>query len=480
MDFLDPGASVYLIGIGGTAMASLAGMLKECGYRVSGSDSGVYPPMSIFLKRLGIPVHEGYSEQHLEPAPGLVVIGNALSRGNPEVEAVLERGLRYESMARVVKEMFLRGRESLVVAGTHGKTTTSSILAWILDAAGLEPGFLIGGIAENFSSSFRVPRRPGGLFVIEGDEYDTAFFDKGPKFVHYLPRAVIVTSVEFDHADIYPDLESVKLAFRRLVNLAPRSGVIVADGESAAVAECVAGAFCPVERFGFAAGEWTARNVEHTAQATRFEVYRDGRFFLRAEWPLPGEHNVRNALAAVAVAARYGAGAEALARALASFQGVKRRMELRGEAGGVIVVDDFAHHPTAIRETLRAARARFTGRRLWAVLEPRSNTLRRRVFEKELGEALALADRVLLAGVFRSANIPEAARLRPERVVEGLVGRGVEAGFFATADDIVAAIMPQLESGDVVVVMSNGGFDNIHEKILKNATEAQRHRAKEP
>ncbi len=264
-------------------MASLAGMLKESGYRVSGSDSGVYPPMSTFLERLGISVHEGYAASHLEPPPDLVVVGNALSRGNEEIEATLDRGLRYESMALVVKELFLRGRESVVVAGTHGKTTTTALLAWMLEVAGFQPGFLAGGIVENFASSFRLPRHPGGWFVIEGDEYDTAFFDKGPKFLHYLPRSVILTSVEYDHADIYPKLASVKLAFQRLVNLVPRTGVMVACGESPAVEECVARAFCRVERYGLGEnGQWWARDIEWNGEATRFRAYRAGRLFVEA------------------------------------------------------------------------------------------------------------------------------------------------------------------------------------------------------
>lgn len=465
--FLTPGAAVHLIGICGTGMASLAGLLQESGYRVTGSDSNVYPPMSTFLEELGIPVQQGYAAENLEPPPDLVVVGNALSRGNVEIEVMLDRALRYESMARVLKELFLRGRESLVVAGTHGKTTTSSLLAWILDAAGLAPGFLIGGIAENFASGFRTPHGPGGWFVIEGDEYDTAYFDKGPKFLHYLPQAMILTSIEYDHADIYADLDSIKTAFRRLVNLAPGRGLIVAHGESASVEECVSRAFCPVERYGFAGScFWRAQNVEHSGEWTRFEIYRGGERFLKAEMPLPGRHNVLNALAATALAARYEVSAEVICRALRSFRGIKRRMELRGEVAGVAVMDDFAHHPTAIRETLRAVRLRFPGRRIWALLEPRSNTLRRRVFEKELSASFDGADQVIIAGVYRSGNIPEAERLVPECVVENLVRRGLSARYFPSAQAIVEAIAPEVRSGDVIVVMSNGGFEGIHEKLL--------------
>jgi UDP-N-acetylmuramate: L-alanyl-gamma-D-glutamyl-meso-diaminopimelate ligase len=465
MEFLRPGAHVHLIGICGTAMASLAGMLQEDGYRVTGSDSGVYPPMSTQLAALGIAAQEGYDAARLDPAPDLVVIGNALSRGNPEVEETLNRGLRYESMAVVVKELYLRGRGSLAVAGTHGKTTTTSLLAWILECAGRRPGFLIGGVAGNFSASFRRPA-DSGCFVIEGDEYDTAFFDKGPKFLHYLPRAVILTSVEFDHADIYRDLGEVKTAFRRLVNLVPGNGVIVAWAGSAAVRECLSRAFCPVITYGLSASDWTARELRADEAGTRFEIWRGSERLVEARTVMSGEHNALNALGACALASHYGVAPEVLAQALATFQGVKRRLEVRGEMNGVAVVDDFAHHPTAIQETLRAARARFPGRRLWAVLEPRSNTLRRRVFERELVQALALADRVVVAAVHRPEAIPEPERLDAARVAEALQAQRKPASYLAAPGEILDAITPQLQPGDVVVIMSNGGFGGIHEALL--------------
>jgi UDP-N-acetylmuramate: L-alanyl-gamma-D-glutamyl-meso-diaminopimelate ligase len=467
LGFLAPGAHVHLIGIAGTAMASLAGMLKQSGYRVSGSDTGVYPPMSTQLARLGIAVEDGYAASHLDPAPDLVVIGNAISRGNPEVEEVLNRGLRYESMAVVVAELYLRGSEPLVVAGTHGKTTTTSMLAWILECAGRRPGFLIGGVPQNFTESFRRPPDRDGCFVIEGDEYDTAFFDKGPKFLHYLPRAAILTSVEFDHADIYKDLDAVKLAFKRLVNLVPSQGVIVAWAESAAVRECTARAFCPVISYGLQSGDWTARDLRSDESGTRFEVWRGTERLFCAEMQMAGEHNVLNALAACALASHYHVPADTLRQALAGFQGVKRRLEVRGEKSGVTVVDDFAHHPTAIRQTLRAARRRFPGRRVWAILEPRSNTLRRSVFESELVEALGEADRVVIAAVYRPESIPEAERLEPRRVIEGLNRQGKQAVLLPDAAEIVGAVAPQIQKGDVIVVMSNGGFGGIHERLLE-------------
>lgn len=465
--WLAPGARVHLIGVAGTAMASLAGMLKESGYHVTGSDTGVYPPMSTQLEQLGIVVQDGYAAAHLDPAPDLVVIGNALSRGNPEVEEVLNRGLRYESMAVVVKELYLRRSESLVVAGTHGKTTTTSMLAWILECAGRQPGFLIGGVPQNFPQSFRRPSDQNGCFVIEGDEYDTAFFDKGPKFMHYLPRAVVLTSVEFDHADIYKDLDQVKTAFQRLVNLVPGKGVVVAWGGSPSVAECVKIAKCPVVTYGISSGDWSARELAAGENGMRFEVWRGGERLFTAEMKLAGEHNVLNALGACAMASHHGVAPDALRQALATFEGVKRRLEVRGEENGVTVIDDFAHHPTAIQQTLRAARRRYAGRRVWAILEPRSNTLRRRVFEAELVGALAEADRVVIAAVYRPESIPESERLEPQRVIDGLTAQSKPALLLPTADEIVATIGPQLQKGDVVVVMSNGGFGGIHERLLE-------------
>jgi len=472
MDFLPPGARVHLIGIGGTGMASLAGLLKESGFEVSGSDANIYPPMSTMLQELGIPVKTPYGPRNLEPRPDLVIIGNAMSRGNQEVEETLDQGLPYESMASALKRLCLDGRRCVVVAGTHGKTTTTSMLAWILEVASqqdaaLRPGFLIGGKPENFPNGFRAQPERGGLFVIEGDEYDTAFFDKGPKFMHYLPRSVVLTSVEYDHADIYPDLDSVKLAFKRLVNLVPASGVIVAMGDSPVVEECLAKAYCPVERYGKGSNcMWRAEGIESYEEWTRFEVYRGNTRFLRADLKASGEHNVMNALGAVAMAARLGVPERVLRQALTSFKGVKRRLEIRGEQEGITVIDDFAHHPTAIRETLKAVRKRFPGRQIWAIVEPRSNSLRRRVFEDELVEALEEADRVTLSGVFQGANIPDKERLEPGRIVTRLLREGVKAATFNTANEIIPQVVSQAKKGDVLVVMSNGGFDGIHENLL--------------
>jgi UDP-N-acetylmuramate: L-alanyl-gamma-D-glutamyl-meso-diaminopimelate ligase len=455
-------------------MASLAGLLQLEGYRVTGSDKAAYPPMSDLLGGLGIPVMEPYAERNLDatsdlPAPDLVVIGNALSRGNPEVERVLDERIPFTSMAALVHEEFLVGRTSLVVAGTHGKTTTTSLLAWIYQVAArenpaLEPSFLIGGVAENFGTSFQL--RPTHTFIIEGDEYDTAFFDKGPKFLHYFPDALILTHVEFDHADIYSDLAAVKTAFKRLVNLVPRRGLIVAFDGSANVTECVERAFCRVERYGFSAtSDWRIQNLRHEDGLTRWEVWRGGALWAELAMSLAGEHNALNATAAAALASGQGLTVEAIKEAVASFKSVKRRLEVRAQVAGVTVIDDFAHHPTAIRETLRALRSVYPNSRLWVVLEPRSNTLRRKVLESDLIASLRLADRVILAGVYQQQRIPEAERLNPEEVVQALNAAGTPAVLRPDVDAIVNEIAPQLESGDVVAILSNGGFDGIYEKL---------------
>ncbi len=460
---------IHLIGICGTAMASLAGMLQLLGHRVTGSDTAAYPPMSDQLATLGIPVQQPYAESNLTPRPDLVVVGNAISRGNVELEHVLDNRIPFASMASIIHDEFLRDREPLVVAGTHGKTTTTSMLAWIYEVAAREnpalaPSFLIGGVAENFGASFKV--RDTRPFIIEGDEYDTAFFDKGPKFLHYFPDAAILTHVEFDHADIYPDLAAVKTAFKRLVNLIPRRGRIVAYDGSENVSECVARAFCPVERYGFSAESyWRLSEMRHEGTVTHWNLHRDGEFFASLSLPMAGEHNALNATAAAALAAGQGVPVGAIVEALATFKSVKRRLEVRAVVGGVTVIDDFAHHPTAIRETLRALRESYAGRRLWAVLEPRSNTLRRNVFEAELVESLALADRVVLASVFQSENIPEVERLHPEQVVAALNAREVPAALYKDADAIVAGIVPELAERDVVAILSNGGFGGIYGKL---------------
>ncbi len=456
---------IHLIGICGTAMASLAGMLQGQGHRITGSDAAAYPPMSDQLRAMGIEPLQPYHEQHLQPAPDLVVIGNAISRGNPELEAVLDHRLPFTSMAALIHDEFLRGREPLVVSGTHGKTTTTSMLAWIYEVASrtepeLAPSFLIGGVAENFGTSFAV--RETRPFLLEGDEYDTAFFDKGPKFLHYFPQAAILTHVEFDHADIYPDLAAVKTAFKRLVNLIPRGGRLVAYDGSENVTECVAKAFCPVERYGFQPDSHWRVAAFQAGAVSRWTLLREGKHFADLQLPMAGEHNALNATAAAALAAGQGISAAVIAEA---FRSVKRRLEVRAEVNGITIIDDFAHHPTAIRETLRALRGSYPGRRLVAVLEPRSNTLRRNVFEREMIESLRVADEVVLADVYQGASIPEAERLEPQHVIAALNREGVSAQLLPDADAITAALTSSLRSGDVVAILSNGGFGDIYTKL---------------
>jgi UDP-N-acetylmuramate: L-alanyl-gamma-D-glutamyl-meso-diaminopimelate ligase len=463
---------IHLIGICGTAMASLAGMLQERGFRVTGSDAAAYPPMSTFLESLGIPVAQPFAEanlgSHSDPRPDLVVVGNVLSRGNVELERVLDERIPFCSLPQILHDEFLVGKEVLVVAGTHGKTTTTSMLAWIFETAGLQPSFLIGGIAENFGRSFGLGE--GKHFILEGDEYDTAFFDKGPKFLHYFPDSVILTSVEFDHADIYKDLDAVETAFKRLVNLVPRRGRIVAfdsgdiSGES--LNRCLQKAFCPVERYGPSnRAAWKIANLKLSEERTSWSVLRDGKPWADFEFPLGGEYNVWNATAAAALAANYEISKDVIAQALKTFRSVKRRLEVKAQINGITIIDDFAHHPTAIEQTILALRARYPKSRLWVVLEPRSNTMRRNVLQDALSRSLALADQVVVAAVFKSDAIPEAERLDLNRVVDEIQKRGKQARIFADADAIVNAIVPELRERDVVAILSNGGFGGIYEKL---------------
>jgi UDP-N-acetylmuramate: L-alanyl-gamma-D-glutamyl-meso-diaminopimelate ligase len=455
----------HFSGIGGAAMAPLAGMLAESGHRVTGSDAGVYPPASTLLEGLGIRWTNGFSELNLDPAPDIVVIGNALSRGNPEVECVLDRKIPYRSLPQTLEEFFLPGHDSLIVTGTHGKTTTTSMLSWILHHAGRRPNFLIGGVAENFGRSFGLGG--GNEFVLEGDEYDSAFFDKAPKFLHYHPQEAIITSLEFDHADIYADLSAIELQFRRMVNLVPRHGRIVAWGENETVRGVIAKAFCPVETFGFSPGvDWLAGDVEFTGGETRFRVSYRGAEVARVTMSLAGRHNVLNAVSAIAIAHGRGVETAAIESAMASFRGVLRRLEIKGESSGVLVVDDFAHHPTAIRVTIDGARHRWPGQRLWAVFEPRSNTMRRRVFEADLIAALSTADATVLGAVNRANLLGDEERLSPARVLESIRANGRKAEEFETADEIAEYLAEQTRPGDVVLVMSNGSFDGLCGKLL--------------
>lgn len=454
------GNSIHFIGICGTAMASVAAALKARGMTVTGSDQNVYPPMSTFLSDRGIEVMTGYAERHLDHRPDLVVIGNAMSRGNPELEAVLERKLRYTSLPELLKEQFIRGKRSLVVCGTHGKTTTTSLLAWVFEHNGLYPSYLIGGIANNFGQGARFT--DSEWFIIEGDEYDTAFFDKRSKFVHYLPEVAIINNLEFDHADIFENLAAIQTSFRRLINLIPRNGLLLANGDDTNLAPLLNVPHCPVERFGLSPTN-NLRGEEVVIATDRSEFSVSGRRF---SVPMVGELNVRNALAVVACARHCGLSDTQIQSAFDEFTGIRRRQEIRGEANGITVIDDFGHHPTAIRETMRALRHRFAGRRLWAVFEPRSNTTRRKVFQNELASALAEADCIVVSQVARLDQLPAADRLDPAQLMRDIVNAGRPAAYLAEVDAIVTHIRTEARTGDVICVFSNGGFGGIHAKLL--------------
>ena len=441
-------------------MASAAAAMQEKGFRVTGSDQNMYPPMSTFLAERKIETSAGYAEKNLAYGPDLVVIGNAISRGNPEAELVLERKLRYCSLPELLKEYFIRGKRSLVVTGTHGKTTTTSLLTWVFECSGLQPSFLIGGIPNNFGQGARFTDSP--WFIIEGDEYDTAFFDKRSKFVHYQPEVVILNNLEFDHADIFENLAAIQLSFQRLINLIPRNGLLLANGDEPNARSLLDFPHCPIRRFGLGKdNEVRATDLELMSERSRFRV-GEATF----EVNLAGELNVRNALAVVGCARHAGVRDEQIQAAFSTFTGIKRRMEVRGVAAGVTVVDDFGHHPTAIRETLRALRLKFPGRRLWAVFEPRTNTTRRNVFQSELVSALGLADAVVLAEVARLDQLPPGQRLDPQRLMRELEATGKPATYLPTVDTIVSHLVQHAKSPDVICVFSNGGFGGIHGKIL--------------
>jgi UDP-N-acetylmuramate: L-alanyl-gamma-D-glutamyl-meso-diaminopimelate ligase len=447
-------------------MAPVAGMLKERGFHVTGSDVNVYPPASTLLDSLGIRWDEGFQEENLKPTPDLVVIGNVIARGNPELEFILDEKIPYCSMPQLLEDYFIPGHTSIVVAGTHGKTTTTAMLAWIFQVAARRPDFLVGGVVPNFND--RSYGLGGGEeFIIEGDEYETAFFDRGPKFLHYHPDELILTSLEYDHADIYPDLASIALQFRRLVNLVPRRGRILIWGESPELKETVAKAFCPVETFGLSADcDWCAGDIQWNDNATEFRVAFRGSEVTRIRMPIAGRHNVLDALAAIALSYGRGVECEAIERAFATFQSVRRRMEIKGEEGGVLIVEDFAHHPTAIRMTLEATRTRWPGRKIWAAIEPRSNTMRRKIFQDVLPDALAIADSVAIGPVSRAQLLEEGARLSPEGIAESLRQRGRAAKAFESTAEIADHLAENAKPGDLILVMSNGSFDGLCYKLL--------------
>ena len=452
--------SIHLVGICGTAMASVAAALQEKGAQVTGSDQNVYPPMSTFLAERKIQVFPGYAEQNLAHKPDLVVIGNAISRGNPEVEHVLDHKLRYCSLPELLKEFFIRGKRSLVVSGTHGKTTTTSLLTWVFEHNGLNPSYLIGGIPNNLGQGARFT--DSDWFIIEGDEYDTAFFDKRSKFVHYLPEVAIVNNLEFDHADIFADLDSVKTAFKYFIRLIPRNGLLLGNGDDANLRPLLEVTHCPVKRFGLEEGNAVqAFNIRYGPTATEFEIPS-----FKFHTNFVGELNVRNALAVVACAKHCGLKNHQIQAAFDTFKGIKRRMEVRGIAGGVTVLDDFGHHPTAIRETLRALRIKYPQQRIWAVFEPRTNTTRRNVFQAELVAAFADADAVLISQIARLELLSPDERLDPDRLVRDLEKEGKQAAYLPDVESIISHVVRQVQGGDVVCVFTNGGFGGIHAKLL--------------
>lgn len=462
---LVPGSHIHFLGICGTAMASLAGLLKDRGYKITGSDQNPYPPMSTQIENLGISIFKGYSKNHLRNRPDFVIIGNVISAGNEEAAEVVRLGIPYTSLAKAMGEAIIEDRDCVVVSGTHGKTTTTSMMAWVADQMGVKPGFLIGGIPKNFSRSFQNPG--GNFFIIEGDEYDTAYFDKVPKFVHYRPKHVIFTSCEFDHADIYRDLDHVKSAFQSLMDLIPASGSLHYWADDPTVSALAASSRAGFKRgYGLQSGELRAQDVVTTAEGTRFKLVNQGRDLGEFQMILSGDYNVMNALAVIGVSLRVGWDLNKVRAALRSFQGVKRRQEILGEPGGILLIEDFAHHPTAVRETLKGIHIRYPGRKVWAVFEPRSATSRRKFFQKDYVESLALADAICLARAFDQSKIDETDRFSSEELVADLSKLGKTAAVFDGADPIVSHLKTHAKKGDLVIVMSNGGFDGIYTKLL--------------
>lgn len=452
---------IHFLGICGTAMGATAAALRDRGWLVTGSDENIYPPMSTFLAEKGIALHEGYSAANLPSDADVIVIGNAIRRGNPEVEAVLNRKLYYLSLPETLKEFFLRGRHNLVVTGTHGKTTTTSLLAWIFESAGLEPSYMIGGIARNLGRGAAF--RDSKYFVIEGDEYDTAFFDKRSKFVHYMPELVIVNNIEFDHADIFDSIDDIKLSFRRMLNIVPSNGMVLLNSDDANCVDAAKDCPAPIVEVGFSENAANQiRNVRYDAKGSAFRVFNTD-----FEIPMIGEFNVRNAAMAISAAHFYSVPMEAIQKAVSTFEGIRRRQEVRGIVRGIRVIDDFGHHPTAIRQALIALRQQHTGSRIWAVFEPRSNTTRRAVFQDSLPEALGMADGVVMAQVAKLEQIPEEERLHPEKVIEVIAAMGKPAFYAPGVDDIVETLRPLVEAPDIIVVFSNGGFGGIHDRLLK-------------
>ena len=457
--------NIYIIAICGTGMASLAGLLKKAGYHVTGSDANVYPPMSTLLENAGVKIKSGYKKENITGEIDLVVVGNAVSKDHEEVLAVQAAGIPYISMPQALARFFLEGRKSLVVTGTHGKTTTSSMLSWVFEACGKKPGFMVGGWLKNFDTNHKLPE--GDWFVTEGDEYDTAFFDKGPKFLHYQPYAAILTSIEFDHADIYRDLEHIKDAFRDFMKIIDLKGFLLVEFSDKNTKDVINKAQCEVETYGFSEqADWQVADYRFEDGHGLFTLNHKSKAVGQFHLPMIGRHNILNSAAVAAMALKCGLPADAVADGLKSFKGIKRRQEVVGKKNGVTVIDDFAHHPTAIHLTLEGAKEAWPGHRIWAVFEPRSATSRRKVFEESLPESFRLADHTIIAGLFAPDKLQEEERLDPKQVVETIRAKGREAHFFPTVEEIVSFIAEHQQPGDVVMIMSSGGFDGIHQKLL--------------
>jgi UDP-N-acetylmuramate: L-alanyl-gamma-D-glutamyl-meso-diaminopimelate ligase len=458
---LGKGGRIHFTGICGTAMASVAGELHALGYTVTGSDSHAYPPMSTFLENIGIKVIEGFDAGNLDPAPDLTVIGNAVSRGNPEVEEALEKGLPFTSLAELIGSVFLPGKAPVVVTGTHGKTTTTALITWIMRESGLDPSWLIGGVPLGLGAGFKVGK--GAPFVLEGDEYDTAFFDKRSKFLHYRPRVLILNNLEYDHADIYPDMERLRETFRHLLRIVPRGGLIIANADEPEVMALLSSPACPVVTYTMKGAK---ADYAGTASPGKLRVAGPEGFEAEISHEMVGSHQGWNILAGVIACRRFGLDAGAIASGIKSFPGVKRRAEKRGVEGGVTVFDDFAHHPTAIRTTLSGFRELYPGRRIFALLEPRSNTMRRAVFQEALETSFADADFVAIREVPNPEKVPGGKVLDVRELAGTISGSGVPAEVFPDAGAIIDRVLREAGEGDVVVVLSNGGFEDIHERLL--------------
>ncbi len=458
---------IHLMGICGTGMASLAGMLKQKGYLVTGSDENVYPPMSHFLEGLSIPVLKGYDPRNLSSGPDLVVVGNVITSSNPEALELFRRKLLYLSFPQALKHFAFKGKRPLVISGTHGKTSTSALVSWILEKAGLDPGFMIGGIPQNFQSGFKLGQ--GDYFVIEGDEYDTAFFDKGPKFLHYSPWAAILTSIEFDHADIYHDLDHVTDSFRKFIRLLPPEGLLIANGDDEIITREIKEAACPVYTYGFSANNlFRAVEIKDREDLTRFKILRGDKKYMTLLTPLYGRHNISNLLSAVILADFLGISSSTISDAAVTFKGVKRRQEIIGEKQGVLVLDDFAHHPTAVRETINAVKKKYSGRRLMAVFEPRSNSSMRDIFQIQYASSFDKADLIMIPEPSLINKIPPEQRFSSQGLVGDLLGKGLIARYSPNNDQLLETIVKESRPGDVILIMSNGGFDDIHGRILDN------------